>query len=65
MDIISEFENSKDQIVRVAKDDNNQYSVTVDDNVVQPDHDADGIIRYLSNYIYAMECKMKKMNNQT
>lgn len=50
--IIAEFEcfGKSYQVVKTEKD---VYNVEVDGIVTQPNHDAEGIIRYLSNICHA------------
>lgn len=67
MNIISEFETAEGELITVTRDDNNRYHVTKDNSgyLIQPNHDAEGIIRYLSHYIHALEWKLNKMNNSS
>lgn len=51
MKIISQFELFGKEI-EVQQQDNGRYDVFVDGENKQPNHDADGVIRYLSNIAF-------------
>jgi len=47
----------------VQKDDHGTYSVSDGSRVVQPDHDAEGIMRYLAHVIFNLNHKLLKADS--
>lgn len=47
MKIIAETDELLDEIIRVEQDDNGLYHLFVNEDLTQPNHDANGIIRAL------------------
>lgn len=64
MKIISQFE-VDGQEVEVQQQDNGKYDVFVDGINKQPNHDADGIIRYLSNMAHNLSFQKEQINKKT
>jgi hypothetical protein len=62
MKIISEFELSG-KLYQIQKQDSGTYDVFVDGENKQPNHDAEGIIRYLSHVAQNFDYLLQKKNN--
>lgn len=45
----------------VYSDNSGKYNVSADDRIVQPNHDAEGIIRYMSHIIANLDHKVFKV----
>lgn len=58
--IIAGFEKDGEEVV-VVKKENGRYDVIEKGEVVQPNHDAEGIIRYLSHVAHGLYFKIEKM----
>lgn len=62
--IIAEFEKNNG-VVTIIKKDNGLYDVIENDVVVQPDHNSEGIIRYLSHCLHNAYYLLEKNKNKS
>lgn len=47
----------------VTKKDNQMYDIKIGDVVVQPNHDAEGVMCALAHYLYSSEYRFSKLFN--
>lgn len=60
--IIVEIDYQGSELV-VTKKDNQMYDITIGGEVVQPNHDAEGVMRALANYLNSSEYRFSKLVN--
>lgn len=63
MEIISQIEVDGKE-VEVQKQDNGKYDIFVDGMNMQPNHDANGVIRYLSNLAHNLSFQKEQINKK-
>lgn len=58
--IIVEIDYQGSELV-VTKKENQMYDITIGGKVVQPNHDAEGVMRALAHYLHSSEYKFSKL----
>lgn len=64
--VVAEFETTDGNFYRIEKDTYDRYHVyySCEDRIVQRNHDAEGIIHWMANYIHNLKYVMSKVEAQ-